>query len=555
MTRLPLASPVYWVGGWLILVAVAMFSWPFVPIDETRYVTVAWEMWLHNSFLVPHLNGEPYSHKPPLLFWMMQAGWAVLGVNDYWPRMVPALFSLGAVFLTRAMARLLWPGQDRIVELVPFILLGAQFWALFTPAVMFDLILTFWAVLGLYGALLTTREGAKPLHGWLIVGFAIGMGVLTKGPVILLHILIPLLSAPWWLKGREIRWRRWYASMVGAVLLGAIIALGWAIPAALTGGDKFAEMIFWGQTAGRMSHSFAHARAWWWYVMLLPLILFPWFVWPDLWRAFGRLLKRNLAEIGVRFCLAWIIPVFVAFMLVSGKQAHYLLPLFPGFALLAARGLAEYEGIGKRPWPIAMGFITIAVVLALLPHLQTKLLWPEWLANLPLWNVVIIAAVGVVLLVAPQFRNGGRSVLPIYIASLTLSLVVSSGIMRSAAHAYDLKPMAQELAKLQQENTTIAFVGKYPGLFNFTGRLHEPLKVLTSNGEADKWASDHPDGAIIKVFNDETKPKASDPFYLIPYRGKQMGIWHARDILEASKVAASTPEVKSRSRSLQAPSN
>lgn len=530
--RLAIASPVYWIGGWLILVTVALMFWPLIPVDETRYLSVAWEMWQHNEFLVPHLNGEAYSHKPPLLFWLIQAGWWLLGVNDQWSRLVPALFALGSLFMTRALARQLWPDRPRIAQLAPFIVLGSQFWALFTPAVMFDLVLTFWALVGLYGALLTTRDGANPLWGWLITGAAIGLGVLTKGPVILLHILIPLVSAPWWLAGRNIRWRCWYAGMVGAVLVGAAIALAWAIPAALAGGPDFARAIFWGQTAGRVTESFAHARPWWWYLALLPLILFPWFVWPDLWRALGGLIKRDLSDTGVRFCLAWFLPVFIAFSLVSGKQAHYLLPLFPAFALLSARGLVQYQGGRGRPWPIALGFILSAVLLVILPHLQSKLSWAEWLADLPLWNEAIITAAAVIMLSAPQFRRGERSTVPIYFVSLTLSLVVSAGIMRSAAHAYDLEPMAVELAKLEQVNTPIAFVGKYPGLFNFSGRLDVPLEVI-GNGSVSKWAENNPDGVIVKVFG-ELKPDNPDPIYRTPYRGQRIGLWRARDYVQES---------------------
>ena len=55
---------------WGLVVAVALIVRPPLPVDETRYLAVAWDMWLENHYLVPHLNGEPYSHKPPLLFWL-----------------------------------------------------------------------------------------------------------------------------------------------------------------------------------------------------------------------------------------------------------------------------------------------------------------------------------------------------------------------------------------------------------------------------------------------------------------------------------------------------
>ncbi|MCL4764140.1 MAG: glycosyltransferase family 39 protein, partial [Burkholderiales bacterium] len=57
-----------------LLAAVALASRTAMPVDETRYLAVAWEMWTRGDFHVPHLNGAPYSHTPPLLFWLIHAG-------------------------------------------------------------------------------------------------------------------------------------------------------------------------------------------------------------------------------------------------------------------------------------------------------------------------------------------------------------------------------------------------------------------------------------------------------------------------------------------------
>ena len=53
-----------------LLTGVAFVSRPMTPIDETRYISVAWEMWLRGDFLVPFKNGATYSHKPPLMIWL-----------------------------------------------------------------------------------------------------------------------------------------------------------------------------------------------------------------------------------------------------------------------------------------------------------------------------------------------------------------------------------------------------------------------------------------------------------------------------------------------------
>ncbi|VAW80265.1 Polymyxin resistance protein ArnT, undecaprenyl phosphate-alpha-L-Ara4N transferase; Melittin resistance protein PqaB, partial [hydrothermal vent metagenome] len=55
--------------GWPLLIATAVLLgalqlWlrPLLPVDETRYLSVAWEMWWRGDFLVPYLNGEAYHH-------------------------------------------------------------------------------------------------------------------------------------------------------------------------------------------------------------------------------------------------------------------------------------------------------------------------------------------------------------------------------------------------------------------------------------------------------------------------------------------------------------
>lgn len=94
-----------WFAGIGALTLAFLVSLPFIPVDETRYVGVAWEMFARGDFLVPHLNGEPYHHKPPLLFWIFHLGWALFGINDWWPRVAGAVISFAGLLLTARLAR------------------------------------------------------------------------------------------------------------------------------------------------------------------------------------------------------------------------------------------------------------------------------------------------------------------------------------------------------------------------------------------------------------------------------------------------------------------
>jgi 4-amino-4-deoxy-L-arabinose transferase-like glycosyltransferase len=139
------------VGLSVVLLFVSLSTRSLWPIDETRYLSVAWEMWLQGDFLVPHLNGQPYADKPPLFFWLVQAGWEIFGVQEWWPRLIPMLFSVGALFLVARIARLVWPQRGDIAFASLLILGPSQLRALWSTFVLFHVPLAFFVLVGILG--------------------------------------------------------------------------------------------------------------------------------------------------------------------------------------------------------------------------------------------------------------------------------------------------------------------------------------------------------------------------------------------------------------------
>jgi 4-amino-4-deoxy-L-arabinose transferase-like glycosyltransferase len=231
-----------WILLWLSLLLTALITRPLLPIDETRYLSVAWEMWQSHQFVVPHINGIPYSHKPPLLFWLIQAGWSVFGVNEWSARMTPPMFGLLAVLLTIHLSRMLWPDQRELHKNIPYLLLGTCFWSVYGTLTMFDMLMACFSLIAWMG--LWTGQVRKKYLCWLLYGTATGLGILTKGPVILVYIVPPALLAPWWIeKGKISSWTCWYGSLIAAIAAGVLMALVWAIPAARAGGEEYGQAI------------------------------------------------------------------------------------------------------------------------------------------------------------------------------------------------------------------------------------------------------------------------------------------------------------------------
>jgi len=531
----PARIPV-WAICWLIAVAAAVTLRPPLPVDETRYLSVAWEMWLRGDFLVPHLNGEPYHHKPPLLFWLMTAGWSVFGVNDWWPRLVAPLFALVAMWWTGRLANLIWPGEATAARLAPTILAGCAFWTVFQTLTMFDMMLATCAIAGIGGVVSAWRTGA--LGGWIVTGVAIGIGVLAKGPAILLHILPVALLAPWW--GRAlpggpdrplVSWRAWYIRLSLSVLFGAAIALAWAIPAGIRGGDEYRNMIFWGQSAGRIVESFDHARPFWWYAMLLAPLLLPWLVWPRLWRA--ARVSGVFRDGGLRLLVAWVAPAFVTFSLISGKQLHYLLPEFPAFALLFAHLLARTGDMEGRRFDgliVALFFSTLGTVTLLLPDDPAFFDAPIWFHRIDTyWGALLIAA-------AVACWVWGRRDVRRGVAVLSLSMAVLVAVIHLAARdslavAYDLRPIARELKAYEDKGVPLANFSTYHGQYQFLGRLTKPMAELgLDNKVTAAFVADHPNAVVVAYYYLEKLPEfpqSATPLAAFRFRDYRVLFWRA----------------------------
>ncbi len=524
-----------WLGGTLSIVLVSLWVRGLLPIDETRYVGVAWEMWLRGDWLVPHKNGLPYSHKPPFLFWMINLGWWLFGVSEWWPRLMPSLFALVSLFLIIRLARLLRPDQPVAHELAPLILFSSFLWTLFSTMTMFDTILSFWvllAVIAVVQAALKSGWGS-----WLLLGFALGGGLLSKGPVILLQVLPLALLAPFWLQ-REQQWGRWYIGILLSVLLGAIMILAWAVPAGLSGGDQYFNEIFWGQTANRMVESFAHRRAWWWYLPLLPVLLFPWLFWTSMWRkpAIGQ--NQQGIRAG-RFLLAWVVPVFVAFSLISGKQPHYLLPLFPAFAIWLALDAEHGQGNRKtrRNWLLAVVYVLIAAAWLVQLVIKRDQVLPEWLQYFPQWPILVFVLLAVMVMLPWARRSLRAQARVMALSSIIFTLVLLLSAMKTLySPAFDVQEVATRIARLQAQGHSVAVLGKYHNQFQFKGRLTQAIEIVEW-ASIHLWIKERDPAWIVLVLKKRHELDYREDEYIQPYRGKWIALLRRGTLQEHPELA------------------
>ena len=508
-----------WLAGLLGVIVAGSLARPLLPIDETRYASVAWEMWSRGDFLVPHLNGQPYHHKPPLLFWLIHAGWAVFGVNDWWLRWISPLFAAGTLGCCAVLARQLWPQQREVARMAPYVLLASALFVYFASALMFDAMLGFFVVLGFVGLAHAWRSGALG-QGFALFAVGLGGALYSKGPVGLVHLLPAAMLAPWWMREQRPRWGRWYAGAGLAVLGAALLILAWAVPAGVAGGEDYQRAIFWGQSAGRMVRSFAHVAPWWFYLAYLPLMMAPWLLWPRWWRG---LQPVSQWDSGLRLVVMSLTVALVFFSAISGKRWQYLLPEFSLFALLLARALATTRAPGGRlvvP-ALTLGAVGVAAVVAA-PWLAGRLGGLDDALALR-WGGALAVACGVALAVC---RPGE----PLHDVRrvATASVVAMSGLLAAFSAAmrepYDMQAIAARLAQFERDGRPLAINGRYHGQWTLPARLRHPLAEVPDD-QVDAWLANHREGRALFVYREENQlPAGARVDYARRYRGAWIAI-------------------------------
>ena len=123
-----------WRAVWWLLLLPAALLLPATPIDETRYIAVAWEMRVRGDFLVAHLNGAIYSEKTPLFFWLMNLDWLLVGIHVWAVRLSVLAITFGSLLLFQRLALRLSANQ-RLAQNATLLLAGMIFVALYSSLI------------------------------------------------------------------------------------------------------------------------------------------------------------------------------------------------------------------------------------------------------------------------------------------------------------------------------------------------------------------------------------------------------------------------------------
>jgi 4-amino-4-deoxy-L-arabinose transferase-like glycosyltransferase len=335
---------------WLAASAIGLGTTSLWEPDEPRFAEATRQMLLRGDFLTPYFNGVPRFEKPILFYWMQLPTFVVLGPTETAARLPAAVTGLGCLLLTYAIGRRYF--SDRAALAASLVLATTFRFAVWTRQGLTDVPVLCWMLAALY-CFLRAVEDERPRGMALLGWMAIGLGALTKGPVIVLPLLV---------LGGYLVWSKQLASLgrlrpITGGVIAAAIAVPWYAWMAWLHGRAFVNFALGYEVIARYGYSateFPSApRSFAWYLQIYPGDAAPWTLFIlvgmgcALWR--WRTLDVRTAR-GVALACIWFAVVFVVFSSARFKVPHYILPAYPAAALLTGLFLDRAFDRARPGW-------------------------------------------------------------------------------------------------------------------------------------------------------------------------------------------------------------
>jgi 4-amino-4-deoxy-L-arabinose transferase-like glycosyltransferase len=314
--------------------------------NEAYYVETPREMLESGDYLNPSFNYEPRFNKPVLSYWVVAALYKAFGVSVGVQRLAiagAAMLTVGGAFV---IARAASPHALAPLLAALGLAAGPRFF-MFSRRILVDMAMTAMMTLTLALFILAERYPARRRLFLSLMYLAVGLGVLTKGPV---AAVIPMLVFAAYLAVHRELGRLREMMIPAGVLIALAVAAPWYIALYLEHGWTYITEFFVAENLGRYTGTIGvQTRGPEFYLPVVFSDALPWSLFlPAVVVAWVRDRRRAAAESSYSIhdrlrtlLLLWVGIIVLFFSLSQTKQDLYIFPIVAAVAALGADWLAR----------------------------------------------------------------------------------------------------------------------------------------------------------------------------------------------------------------------
>lgn len=361
----------------LLMTISGLAAMPPLDRDEPRFVQATKQMAETGDYVDIRFQERSRYQKPIGIYWLQSAAVALSGEGAEAPIWVYRLVS--ALGIAIAVVAAAWTGANLFganAGLAAGLVMAAIFATAFegrdakTDAMLLACcVIAQGALAQIYTS--SRRNEAVGSHLPWIFWVAQGAAILIKGPIA--PLLSALTVAVLFAFERDWRWLSKLKAGRGLALV-LLIILPWLVLITWKSGGTFLQQAVGKDMLGKVAQGEeSHGLPPGFYVLTYSL-----FMWPFGLIAVGaglQALNRLREDPRLRFCLAWYIPFWLLFELIPTKLPHYVLPAYPGMALMVGWLLTLKPRDANAPlqrwqtwlwWATAFGLALVTTGLAVL---------------------------------------------------------------------------------------------------------------------------------------------------------------------------------------------
>ncbi len=312
-------------------------SYSLFDMDEPRYAEAAREMLERGNWITPTFNYDLRFDKPVFFYWLIAIAYKVFGVSEFSARLFSAISASLMVFMVYFVGRTQVSSKFGLFSAI-ILASCLQMIGLARMSVTDMTLACFMTAT----TLCLFKVAQSSPRWWVAAGVLSGLAVLTKGPV---GIVVPggilLIYAAMNGQFKKVFWTPWFP--LGVALCG-VVALPWYWLAYQENGQIFLDALFLHNMTRYNDVVSGHSQPWYFYSLVLLVGFLPWTAflpaalvyWHKKSKALpgGLLHTQEGAPRLFLFGMVWAMFVFTFFSVAQTKLLTYILPMFPGLALM-----------------------------------------------------------------------------------------------------------------------------------------------------------------------------------------------------------------------------